>query len=204
MLCPQCEHPSPGGNICPVCGTQVPDRETFEGQGTHYFLVLAAISLLLIAGSLIWAHLTVGTGAWLRSMLQEPWVALYGVSILIPFGLGIYYWWVLREEEVSISDEAILRRSHWGDERMAFENVVAYRQRQILLRQTRLGRMAWFSRVMRNHKLVADMATLRYELIGHAQGGAQAPIFALEPGTLSDMPWLLRLIEERVGPPTPL
>jgi len=204
MLCPQCEQPAPGGSLCPVCGAQVPDRETFEGQGTHYFLVLAAITLLLVAGSLIWVHYTVGVGPWLRSMLHEPWVDLYGLSILFPFGLGVYYWWILREEEVSISDEAISRSSHWGDERMAWEDVVAYRQRQILLRQTRLGRMAWVSRVMRNHKLVADIATLRYELVGPARDGAQAPVFALEPGTLDDMPWLLRLIEERVGPPTAL
>jgi len=73
MLCPQCEQPAPGGSLCPVCGAQVPDRETFEGQGTHYFLVLAAITLLLVAGSLIWVHYTVGVGPWLRSMLHEPW-----------------------------------------------------------------------------------------------------------------------------------
>jgi len=204
MLCPQCVQPAPGGSLCPICGAQVPDRETFEGQGSHYLLVLATISLLLIIGSLIWANYTVGIGPWLRSMLQEPWVAVYGASILFPLGLGVYYWWILHEEEVSISDEAIWRRSHWGDERMAWQDVSAYRQRQILLRQTRMGRVAWVSRVMRNHRLIADMATLRYELVNNTDEPTPASVFALEPGTLDDMPWLLRLIEERIGPPTPV
>ena len=202
MLCPDCEQPAPGGSLCTVCGAQVPERETFEGQGTHYLLVLTAISLLLVVATLLYVSRGLGVRVWLATLVNNFWLIFYALAIFIPFGLGVRYWFLLREEEVSITDEAISRRSHWGDEHLAWQEVTAYRQRHILLRQTRLGHVTWVSRIMRDHKLIARMATLRYELVGASTKGRPPHEFLLEPGTLNDMPWLLALIEERVGPPS--
>ena len=202
MLCPDCKRPAPGGTTCPGCGQPIPGRESFGGQGGHYLLVLSAISLIVLAGTLVALSREGGMVRALHSLLQSGWIWLYVVVGLAPTGIGLYYWILLREEEIAVTDAAIERRSHWGDERLAWADLRAFRRVHMLPRQTRVGWVATLSRVLANRRVLAKFPPVGYELVGPEGDGGQPVVMRLEPGTIEDMSWLLQIIEERVGPPT--
>jgi hypothetical protein len=204
MLCPECERPAAGGTPCPHCGEQVPERESFGGQGTHYLVVLALASVLLVAITVLNASRNVPLGTWLRALYTTGWLWVYIPTMFFPAALGVYYWFILRDEEIAITDQGIWRHSHWGEESLAWRDVHAFNRRPILFRQTRLGRIAALSRVLVQRKLFFKIPAARYELVGVANGQEPAPEMYLEPGTVDDMAWMLRLIEEHLGPATTL
>jgi len=201
MLCPDCRCPAPGGSLCPCCGRQVPERESFGGQGRHYLGVLFFFSLALGLLFILITSLDRGLEETVVKLARTGWIWLFLALFLLPIVVGLYYWSMLREEEVTVTDDYIARRSHWGDEHLPWASVQAFRRNPILFRQTRLGRIAWLSRVLTKGKLVADLLPVSYELVCKPEASGVSSIMCLEPGSIDDLPWLLQLIEERLGPP---
>lgn len=201
MLCPDCRCAAPGGSACPQCGRPVPEKEIFGGQGTHYLYVLSAISLLLFIGFSFFTVKKLGFEAAWQVFPKSSWFWFYLIVSLLPMIAGVYYWALLRDEEVTVTDRAIARRSHWGDEEIAWHDVESYYRQPILLRQTRLGRIAWFSRLFVQQKLIAKLPPIRYELISRADADGKQRSMSLEPGAIDDLDWLLLLLQERLGPP---
>ncbi len=204
MLCPDCRTAAPGGSTCPRCGHTVPERETFSGEGGRYLLVLTGVAVALLALTLLVRAVGLGGESAVR-LFGPGWGSLFTALVGIPLLMGIYFWYVLREEEITVTDEAIERRSRWGDEQLPWEDVRSYRHRAFPIRQTRLGRITWLSRFFPRGQ-PEPLAPSRwsgsvYELVGPADGPAPARVLRLEPGTISDMAWLLELIQERVGAP---
>lgn len=201
MLCPDCRRSAPGGQLCPQCGRQVPDQEGFSGEGGHYLVALSILSLFILSAFLLVAALGHGVRATLSGLYSKGWIWLYLALLLIPIGVGLYYWFMLREEEITVTDQQIARRSRWGNESMAWEDVRAFRCERVLWRQTRLGRVSWVSRFFKSHRRLRP-PPLAYELEGTPTSDSEPPRMRLEPGTINDLPWLLELISEHVGPPS--
>jgi len=201
MLCPDCRCPAPGGTPCPRCGRQVPERESFGGQGGHYLRVLSFFSLALLGLFILMTSFGHGLKATLSRLVQTGWIWLDLVIFLLPIFVGVYYWSILREEEVTVTDEYIARRSHWGDEHLPWANVQIFRRQPIFFRQTRLGHITWLSRFFTKGKVVAELLPVSYELVSRPDARGVSSVMALDPGTIDDLPWLLQLIEERLGPP---
>ncbi|MBM3189600.1 MAG: hypothetical protein FJZ90_12855 [Chloroflexi bacterium] len=201
MLCPDCKLPAPGGAPCPGCGERVPERETFGGQGGHYLRVLALVSCALLAILMLYPSRHVGLAVGLRRLFRSGWAWLLLAINLAPLGIGLYYWFLLREEEIVVTDDYIARSSHWGDERLVWSDVQAFRRIPMLFSQTRLGRIAGLSEVLAGRRLLARLPRAGYELVGPEDAQGEPSLLRLEPGTIEDLPWLLQLIQERVGPP---
>lgn len=200
MLCPECRRAAAGGSLCPQCGQAVPESESFEGQGDRYLLVLSAISVALFLGFALISSQGDNLLARLGYLWQAGRLWLPLVLCLAPAGAGVYYWALLREEEITLTDEFIARRSHWGNETLAWEDVTAFRREPVLFSQTRLGAVTRLGRLFRRNKLLWDRTPIQYELVGPEDEQGEPTIMRLEPGTIDDMPWLLQLIEERIGP----
>lgn len=201
MLCPDCRCPAPGGTPCPRCGHQVPERESFSGQGSHYLRVLFFLPLLWLVAIVLLNTITHGFQTALLQLVSKGWLWIYLAVSLLPISIGLHYWSMLREEEVTVTDLYIARRSHWGDEHLAWADVQEFRRKPVLFRQTRLGRIAGLSRLFTHGKLVSDLLPATYELVRKPDANGISAVMSLEPGTIDDMPWLLQLIEERLGPP---
>ncbi len=200
MLCPECKRSCPGGTFCPVCQNQVPEQEKFRGQGGHYLRVLAGFALFVLAVVVLATGGFRGFRATLSSLYSTGGLWLLLPIFLLPLLVGLYYWYILRKEEVVVTDEYIARRSHWGDEQVLWRDVTGFYRRPILFRQTRLGAVAWLSRFFRKSQVFLRLPKVSYEIVAlHPDGGAYT--MRLEPGTIEDMPWLLRLVSERIGPP---
>ncbi|MHB0857225.1 MAG: hypothetical protein ACYC5M_06600 [Anaerolineae bacterium] len=193
--------PAPGSTLCPRCGRQVPEREYFAGQGGHYLRVLFGISFLLFGAFFLATSSGPGFRLAVLRLYSSGWIWLYLAAILIPIIVGVYYWSMLREEEIIVTDDAIERHSKWGDERMEWAQVQAFRSQFIPIRRTRLGRIAGLSRLFAQQRVLADFPFATYELVGPRDPSGMPTCLRLDPGTTADMPWLLQLIEERVGPP---
>ncbi|MHB1294234.1 MAG: hypothetical protein ACYC4R_04465 [Anaerolineae bacterium] len=200
MLCPECKVSAPGSTPCPQCGRQVPEREYFAGQGGHYLRLLLGLSILLFGGFFLATNAGSGFQLAVLRLYESGWIWLYLAAILIPMVIGVHYWSVLREEEVIVTDEAIERHSKWGDERLEWSQVQCFRAQFIPIRHTRLGRIAKLSRLFARSRMPADSPFVTYELIGPADAAGTSPCMRLDPGTTADLPWLLELIEEHVGP----
>lgn len=204
MLCPDCKTAAPGGRPCPGCGQTVPERETFAGQGGRYLLVLCGLSLVLAALALLGREIGFG-GMSVQRLFTTRWIWIYVALVSTPLLVGLYFWFALREEEIVVTDQGISRRSRWGDEHLAWANVRGFRHQSLPLRQTRLGRVTWFSRFFpkggRDPEQILYWPGSTYILEGPPDGDGQPIVMRLEPGTIDDMAWLLALVEERVGPP---
>lgn len=204
MLCPDCKTAAPGGAPCPSCGQTVPERETFAGQGGRYLLVLFGLSLVLLTLSLLGREIGFG-GLALDRLFATRWIWIYVALVATPLVVGLYYWFALREEEVVVTDEGISRHSRWGDEHLAWAAVTGFRHRSLPLRQTRLGRVTWFSRFFpaarRDPERIVNWHGSTYELLGPPGEDGEPAVMRLEPGTIDDLAWLLALVEERIGPP---
>ncbi len=201
MLCPECQSAAPGGSICPRCGSRVPEREIFGGQGGHYLAVLSGLSVVLFAAFSLIVGKKLGFAAAFRAFYGSNWFWVCLIISLLPMGIGFYYWLLLRDEEITVTDEGISRRSHWGHEAMTWSDVEAFVRQPILFRQTRLGRIAGLSRFFTQRKIVAKLPAIRYELVSRPDANGQRTMMSLEPGTIDAMDWLLKIIEERIGPP---
>ncbi|MCD6520485.1 MAG: hypothetical protein J7M05_11255 [Anaerolineae bacterium] len=192
----------PGGEICPQCGQQVPERETFGGQGGHYLRVLTGISLALFALFVFIAtHKEASLLDALECLYSSGWFWVYLLIFLAPIALGLYYWFLLREEEIVVTDEYIARRSYWGDEFLRWADVARFQRQPTLFRRMRLGRVAGLSRLFTKGRLFLNLPPVAYELVSKPDANGNVVRMRLEPGTIADLPWLLELIEERVGPP---
>lgn len=202
MMCPDCRVAAPGGTACPRCGNPVPERESFGGQGGYYLQVLLGVAAVILAAFVIGALTGPGIKVTLRRMYFSGWLWLYIALFATPVLVGLYYWHMLHDEEVTVTDDYIARRSHWGDETLAWTQVVAFRCIPILFRQTRLRHMAWLSRFVAQERLVWRLPPQAYELEGPPDENGLPSIMRLEPGTIDEMPWLLELIQERIGPPS--
>ncbi len=200
MLCPECNQAGAGGSFCPICHNQVPEQEKFRGQGGHYLRVLAGLSFFVLV------MFVVATGGFRG--FRETLLGLYATGglwlllpvFLLPLAVGVYYWHLLRKEEVAITDQYIARTSHWGDERILWSEVTGYYRYPVLFRHTRLGAVAWFSRLFRKSHVFLRLPKVSYEIVA-TQPDGQVHRMRLEPGTIEDMAWLLRLVNERIGPP---
>lgn len=200
MLCPDCQRPTPGGALCSQCGHPVPERESFSGQGDHYLRLLSAFSLVFVVVILLVGSRGTTLRAAFHALYGSKWFWFDAATFLIPIGVGFYYWFMLREEEIVITDEDITRHSRWGDERLAWAEVQAFRCPYTPFRNTRLGRIAGLSQWFTERKLFLKQPSISCELIGPPDTNGDAHVMRLEPGTIEDMPWLIRLIEERIGP----
>lgn len=201
MLCPECRQPAPGGTPCPKCKRLVPERERFGGQGGHYLRLLIALSLLFFVVFSVITGIGRGFRTTVHNLYTSGWIWLYLAIFLIPIGVGIYYWFMLREEEITITDTHIIRRSRWGNESLAWADVRLFRRERVPFRRTRLGRVAGLSRFLVDGQLFVNLIPFRYDLVGPPDANGTPYGITLEPGTIEDMPWLLELVEERIGPP---
>jgi len=201
MLCPQCETPAPGGAVCPSCGTQVPERETFGGQGAHYLWVLVALSVLLFALLYLMAALQVGLSRAWPLLTGSRWMWIYALLCLAPLGIGLYYWFLLRNEETIVTDVYIERRSHWGTQRLQWRQATGFNRQLLPFRQTRLGRISGLSRVLSDSKLIAKLPPHGYEITAASDQNGEPYALVIEPGTVDDLAWLLTLIASKLGPP---
>ncbi|MEN6480098.1 MAG: hypothetical protein ABFD20_10740 [Anaerolineales bacterium] len=199
MLCPRCETSAPGGTICPNCGEPVPERETFGGQGRHYFWVLALLSVVLFGLVWIIAAFRVGLAQAWHEFWHHEYSWVYALLCLAPLATGIYYWFLLRDEETIVTDEYIERRSHWGNQRLEWKQATGFYQQLLPFRQTKLGRIAGLSHVLVDSKIIAKLPPHSYEITTTGLGDDSS--FVIEPGTVSDLPWLLKLISDKLGPP---
>jgi len=204
MLCPKCKSHAPGGSRCAQCGDLVPEQETFAGQGGRYLLLLCGFSIVLAVAFLLLARYNL-LGLTLKRLFTTGWIWVYAIISVLPLAVGLRYWFVLRNEEVIVTDHYISRRSHWGDVRLEWSQVRAFRHRTLPLRQTRLGRVTWFSRFFADQRPPSgrslDWLGASYELIGPTDDSGNETFLRLEPGTIEDMLWLLDLIEDQIGPP---
>jgi hypothetical protein len=179
----------------------VPGRESFGGQGKHYLVVLFIFSLALLGVYIAFASRGIGIpAAWYR-FTHSRWLWFYSVIFSIPTIVGVYYWLLLREEEIVVTDRYIMRKSHWGIERMNWNDVREFRVSPIPFRKTRLGRITGLSRLLTRRKLFLSLPPRRYELVSVVNKRGNYSTIYLEPGTVDDMPWLVELIYERIGPP---
>ncbi len=200
MLCPSCHKAAPGGSQCPGCGQPVPEQERFEGQGGHYLRVLLLLSLVLFIAATVVASLRSGRPIGLENLVQSRWFWFYMALFFLPTGVGLYYWFMLRDEEITVTDAYIARRSRWGNEQLAWSELCAFHKQILPFRETRLGRITSLSRWLSHRRLFSRLPPYAYELIGcDAQG--QVKTFRLEPGTVEDLPWLLEIIAAQAGPP---
>lgn len=201
MLCPQCETPAPGGTACPFCGNTVPERETFSGQGGHYLWVLAVLSLTLFILLLVLSAFRVGLAQAWPHLVGSSWFWVYAVLCLAPLTIGIYYWFLLRDEETIVTDAYIERRSHWGSERVNWEQANGFYRQILPFRQTRLGRISGLSRVLVDSRLIARFPPYAYRITTLQDSIDNQSALTIEPGTVDDLAWLVKLIGERLGPP---
>lgn len=199
MLCPQCETSAPGGSICPTCGGPIPERETFGGQGAHYLWVLALLAGILFALVLVISAWRVGLAQSFRYFFSLRYWWMYGLFCLAPLGTGVYYWLLLRNEETIVTDEYIERRSHWGNQRVYWSQATGFYRQLLPFHQTKLGRIAGLSRVMVDSKLIARLPPTSYEIA--IEDADDEDGLAIEPGTVNDLPWLLKLISSQLGAP---
>jgi len=200
MLCPECKRPCAGGSFCPTCHNQVPEQEKFRGQGGHYLRVLAGFAFFVLVVVVLATGGFRGFRVTLSGLYSTGGLWLLLPVFLLPLVVGLYYWYILRKEEVVVTDEYIARRSHWGDEQVYWRDVTGFYRQPILFRQTRLGAVAWLSRLFRRSQVFLRLPKVSYEIVAQ-RPDAPAYRMRLEPGTIEDMPWLLRLVSERIGPP---
>jgi hypothetical protein len=201
MLCPDCQLPVPGGAPCPQCHHLVPEQESFRSQGGHYLRIMAGFSLLLLVLFVFSAIAGAGLQTTIDRLVHSWQLWFYLIIFLIPIAIGIYYWSMLRGEEIIITDEFIARRSQWGCQQLAWDSITAYEQIPVLFTQTRLGRIAGLSAYLADGALVRNLPKVRYELQGLPDAAGNPEMIALDPGTVDDLPWLLQLIQERIGEP---
>ena len=200
MLCPTCRIAGPGGSHCPQCKQPIPAQESFEGQGGHYLRVLVVLSATLFVAATLIASLRSGRWLPLDDLIQRQWFWFYLLLFFLPTGIGVYYWAMLRDEEIIVTDQYIERHSRWGDERLDWAAVCAFHKQILPFRETRLGRITSLSRWLSDNRILSRRPAYLYELIGcNGEGGEIA--FRVEPGSVDDMPWLLAIIEEKAGPP---
>jgi hypothetical protein len=200
MLCPTCEIPAKGGSACPRCGGPIPELESFEGQGGHYLRVLLFISVMLFVGAITIASIRSHRPMSWDMFSGSRWFWLYAIVFALPAVIGIHFWYILRGEQVNVTDEYIERSSRWGDERVYWADVVDHRRQMLPLRQTRLGRVARLSNWLTGRRLIRRLPAYAYDLIAVRDDG-ETQLFRLEPGTTSDMDWLLKLISALAGEP---
>jgi hypothetical protein len=200
MLCPTCHVAAPGGSRCPQCGQPVPEEESFEGQGGHYLRVLLVLSAALFVAATLIASLRSGRLIAIDDLIQTQWFWFYLLLFFLPTGIGVYYWLMLRDEEIFVTDQYIERHSRWGDERLAWADVCAFHKQILPFRETRLGRITGLSRWLSDNRLLSRRPPYLYELVACNHQGEELA-FRIEPGSVDDMPWLLAIIEERAGPP---
>jgi hypothetical protein len=202
MLCPECKVPVAGGKNCPRCGKPVPERETFGGQGVHYLRVLILLSVGIFALFLLLAGLRSGFPNVLQRFFASRWTWLYILLFLIPIGIGAYTWSTLRNEEVTVTDTYISKYSRWGNEQFLWAQVKAFHRIPILRKHSWLRQLPSVRRLLSRESLVWHLPPQAYELIGYEDAQGETRIIRLEPGTIDDLPWLLQLIQEHLGPPT--
>jgi hypothetical protein len=202
MLCPECKVHAAGGEPCPRCGKPVPERETFGGQGEHYFRVLVLLSVGVLVLFVLLAGLGAGFGNVLQRFFASRWTWLYVLLFIIPIGIGGYTWNTLRNEEVTVTDTFILKYSRWGTEQFAWAQVKAFHRIPILRKYSWLRQLASVRRLLSRERLVWHLSPQAYELVGYEDAQGEAKVIRLEPGTIDDLPWLLQLIQEHLGPPT--
>lgn len=200
MLCPDCGLSAPGGSPCPRCGQPVPERESFEGQGDRYLRILVGVASALLIALIALTRPDLRVGERLAFLWGSGRLWIYLPICVAPLGAGVYYWALLREEEITVTDAYIARRSHWGEERLLWDDVRAFHRQSIPLRATQLGRIAVLGRLFKDNERLWDRMPFVYELVGPPDQQGFERSMRLEPGTIDDMPWLLQLIEEHVGP----
>lgn len=200
MLCPECRVHVAGGEKCPQCSKLVPARETFGGQGVHYFRVLMILAVVVFAIFIILSGLGSGFSTVLQRLITSRWNWLYAILFLIPIGIGIYTWNALRSEEVTVTDMHISKESRWGNQSFAWEQIKTFR-RIPMLRKSWLKRLVSLRRAFSLERLVWHLPAQAYELAGYEDVNGNMAVIRLEPGTIDDLPWLLELIKEHLGPP---
>jgi hypothetical protein len=200
MLCPECRVHVASGAKCPQCGRPVPERETFGGQGEHYFKVLMLLALGVFVVFIILSGLGSGFSTVLQRLFTRRWNWLFLLLFVIP--IGIYTWNTLRSEEISVTDTYISKQSRWGNQLFAWAQIKAFRRIPLIPKASWIRRLTSIRRLIPRERLAWHIPVQAYELVGYGSENEEPPIIRLEPGTIDDLPWLLELIQEHMGPPT--
>lgn len=200
MLCPECRISAEGGDTCPSCGQRVPEEERFGGQGGHYLRVFLSIGVGLLLVAIGVSSLGVGVPVRLKRAYEQGSLWPYWMILGAPLAVGFYYWWVLREEEITITDEYIARRSYWGNQRLRWDEIQSFHVHSLGAGLRSLGKTSRLSRYLSRERIEWKLPVLSYDLEGPPEKGDEA-LLRLEPGTIDDLPWLIALIEEHLGPP---
>ncbi len=200
MLCPECRISAKGGSLCPSCGQRVPEEERFGGQGGHYLRVFLSIGVGLSLVAIGVSSLGVGVPVRLSRAYEQGSLWPYWLILIVPAVIGFYHWWVLREEEITITDTYIARRSHWGNQLLRWDEVHSFHVHSLGAGLRSLGKMGRLSRYLSQERIHWKLPVLCYDLEGPPERGDEG-LLRLEPGTIDDLPWLIALIEEHLGPP---
>ncbi len=163
-------------------------------------MVLTGLSIVLFLTMTVIASWRSRTRIGIQSLVHLRWFWLYMLLFFLPTGIGVYYWFMLRDEQIVVNDEFIERRSLWGDERVYWHRVRAYRMQVLPFRETRLGRIAGLSRWLTNSRIFNRIPPYAYDLVTVDKEGDEQTL-RLEPGTVNDLAWLLELIAAHVGEP---
>ncbi len=182
----------------PAVGQPCPNRG-FGGQaailgGAHGRLTAALVIFL-------WLSSGGAAGVHIGPRAQTGRLWFYLALFVLPIAVGVYYWFMLREEEITVTDEYIARRSNWGNERLEWAHVREFHRRPVPFRRTRLGRNTGLSQVLTKRRIFLRLTPATYELVGTPDDQGEVRVFVLEPGTVDDISWLVQLIYERLGPP---
>ncbi|MHB9033523.1 MAG: hypothetical protein ACYC6L_10790 [Anaerolineae bacterium] len=186
---------------CPKCGQRVPERETFGGQGAHYFRVLFSLTLAVVAIFFLLSVLGSGINVTISRLISSRWSWLYFILFLIPIGIGLYTWSTLRNEEITVTDMAISRRSRWGNQQLLWSQVRSFHRIPFLPKRSWIRRFLSLRRIISRERLIWHLPPQAYELVGYENDEGAPAVIRLEPGTIDELPWLLALIQEHVGPP---
>jgi len=201
VRCPECQIAVAGGTTCPACHQPVPERETFGGQGAYYLRVLLGVSAVVVALFFTLSILGWGWGRTVYRFTVSQWRWLYLALIALPIGIGIYNWVEMHNDEITVTDEYIERRSRWGVQRLAWRDVKGFHSHSIVPRRSWLWRTFAVKRWLSREYLMWHLPWQSYELVGPPDAKGGDLVILLEPGTIDEFPWLLSLINERIGEP---
>ena len=150
-----------------------------------------------------WAEFRHAFPAWMARVDRS--LALISAGALadhrgLTAGGGVYAPRV--QPPLEVTDEGIIRHSHWGNQDLHWKDVVAFERHPILFSETQVGRIAGLSHVLHDRKIIAKLPTFCYELRTAPGASSQGDgVMRLEPGTIDDLAWLIEIISERIGPP---
>ncbi|MCE5259258.1 MAG: hypothetical protein LLG44_09405 [Chloroflexi bacterium] len=164
-------------------------------------MVLVLLSVSVFAIFFILSTLSTGFSASINRIFISRWNWLYISLFLLPIGIGLYTWNTLRSEEITVTDAFISKQSRWGNQQFMWAQVESFHRISLLPKRRWINRVLSLRRTISRERLVWHLPPQAYELVGYQDENSEPSVIRLEPGTIDELPWLLELIQEHVGPP---